>query len=357
MPRLFCASYFARPEGVRARGSRILLTLCLAMAGCTLVDEDLSRCATSSDIDYEMRLVTNLTAELETQVSAQVELTAVASALQQHLSSVFTDLAHDVDLSFYDVQGDSARLHHEAHIMDASEQSFTLFIPRREYMHLAVANLEQCGQLQLVNDERCHSAALLQEAGDYVESFRTGVFAARLPMDIKEGVDEHFDVKLGMVNCASALALDTLGSGLGGIKVSVSGFASGINLADSTYLFRSAPEVVADEVKTGDGRFACFCAVTFPSKDVETKVVIDTDDPFVSPEAAEALWTCTVYVTTGDGKVTKTDLSVKQPLRPGQFMLIRGKVEPDGSVVPREQYVGASVTLDWNEQPGWEIEF
>ena len=326
------------------------------MVGCTLVDQDLSGCDTSYDIDYELRLVTNLTTELKTQVSTQVELTSVAEALLDHLGAVFTDHAYDVDLSFYDVQGDSARLHHESHIMDASEQSFTLFIPRREYMHLALANLEKCGQLRMVDDERCHTAALLQEAGDYVESFRTGVFAARLPMDIKEGVDEHFDVKLGMLNCASALALDTLGSGLGGIKVSVSGFANGINLADSTYIFRSAPEVVADEVKTGDGRFACFCAVTFPSKDVETKVVIDTDDPFVSPEAAEALWTCTVYVTTKDGSVTKTDLGVKQPLRPGQFMLIRGKVEPDGSVVPREQYVGASVSLEWNEQPGWDME-
>lgn len=357
MPRLFCASYFARPKGVRARGSRILSALCLAIAGCTLVDEDLSRCATSSDIDYEMRLVTNLTAELETQVSAQVELTAVASALQQHLSSVFTDLAHDVDLSFYDVQGDSARLHHEAHIMDASEQSFTLFIPRREYMHLAVANLEQCGQLQLVNDERCHSAKLLRTAQDNkVSSLEAGVFAARLPMEMKEGVDEHFDVKLGMVNCAGALALDTLGSGLGGIKVCMSGFANGLNLADSSYIFQATPEVLADEVKVEDGRFACFCAVTFPSKDVGTKVVIDTEDPFVSPEAAEALWNCTVYVSTKDGSVTKTDLGVKQPLRPGQFKLIRAKVEPDGSVMPTEQYVGVSVTLDWNEQPGWDID-
>ena len=351
-----CAYIFYSACRKAAERAFPLLFLCASVVGCTLVDQDLSSCETSYDIDYELRLVTNLTTELKTQVSTQVELTSVAEALLDHLGSVFTDHAYDVDLSFYDVQGDSARLHHESHIMDASEQSFTLFIPRREYMHLAVANLDKCGQLQMVDDERCHTAALLQKNGDYVESFRTGVFAARLPMDIKEGVDEHFDVKLGMVNCASALALDTLGSGLGGIKVSVSGFASGINLADSTYIFRSAPEVVADEVKTGDGRFACFCAVTFPSKDVETKVVIDTDDPFVSPEAAEALWTCTVYVTTGDGKVTKTDLGVKQPLRPGQFMLIRGKVEPDGSVVPREQFVGASVSLEWNEQPGWDID-
>lgn len=327
-----------------------------AVAACTLVDEDLRHCETSYSIKYELRLVTNLNMELETQVSTQVELASVAKALQSYLSSIFTDHAHDVDLSFYDVQGDSARLHHEAHIMEASEQSYSLSIPRREYMHVAVANLDQCGQLQLVNDEKCHTAALLLQTGEYASSFKAGVFMGRLPMDIKDGVDETFDVELGMVNCAGALALDTLGSGLSGIKVSMSGFASGLDLADSSYFFRSPVEVVADEVKTDDNRFACFCAVTFPSKDVETKVVIDTEDPFVSPEAAEALWNCMVYVTTKDGSVTKTDLGVKLPLRPGQFKLIRAKVEPDGSVVPGEQYVGASVTLDWNEQPGWDIE-
>ena len=340
------------------RGVSVILFafLSFSLIGCTLVDEDMSDCESSSEMDYELRLVTNLTTELNTQVSTQVELTSVATVLQDYLGSVFTDFAHDLDLSFYDVQGDSSRLHHEEHIMDDSEHSYTLFIPRRKYMHLAVANLEECGQLQLANDEKCHSAVLLQDDQDIVSSFKSGVFFARFLMDIKEGVDEHFDVKLGMVNCASALALDTLGSGLRSIQVSMSGFANGLNLADSSYIFRSVPEVVADEVKIDDNRFACFCAVTFPSKDVETKVVIDTDDPFVSPESAEALWNCTVYVTNEDGSITKTNLGVKQPLRPGQFKLIRAKVEPDGSVMPMEQYVGASVSLDWNEQPGWDIE-
>ena len=102
----------------------------------------------------------------------------------------------------------------------------------------------------------------------------------------------------------------------------------------------------------------CFCAVTFPSKDVDdTKTVIETDDPYVSTVADEALWKYTIYITCSDGSITETVLSVKVPLRPGQFKLIRANILPDGSVVPREPYVGASVCLNWNEMPGWEIDF
>ena len=335
-------------------GLFVLLTV--ALTGCAWVDEDMRNCESDYNLDYEMRLVTNLTTELKTQVSTQVELTAVATVLQEHLGTVFTDFAHDVNLSFYDVEGDSVRLHHEAHIMDASQHNYTLFIPRHRYMHLAVANLEKCGQLRLLNDEKCHTAVLQQEIRDTVSSFKAGVFTGRLAMDIEDGVDQQFDVKLSMTSCASALALDTLGSGIKELKVYMSGFANGFNLADSSYLFQFTPQVIADKVKVTDDRFACFCAVTFPSRDVETKMIIDSDDPYVSPEAEEALWNCTVYATTKEGTTTKTVMGVNLPLRPGQFKLIRAHVEPDGSVAPREQFVGASVTLNWNEQPGIDID-
>ena len=102
-----CAYIFYSACRKAAERAFPLLFLCASVVGCTLVDQDLSSCETSYDIDYELRLVTNLTTELKTQVSTQVELTSVAEALLDHLGSVFTDHAYDVDLSFYDVQGDS----------------------------------------------------------------------------------------------------------------------------------------------------------------------------------------------------------------------------------------------------------
>lgn len=347
----------------------IIAFLAAAVTACCLVDDDLSDCDKASHVDYELRLITNMTTELQTQLSTQMELTPVATALKEHLKRVFTDYAHDVDLSFYDVKEDSVILHKEEHIMDANQSSYTLFIPVRRYMHLAVANLQPANpdgtpstrEVFLLGDEKCHTSHIEQPVNnvkDVLPSHTTGIFSARLPMDIMEGVDQHFDVKLYMVNCASAVALDTLGSGIKAIQVYSTGYANGFNLADSTYYYKFNPKVSAKEVNVADGRFVCFCTVNFPSRDVEsTKTVIDTDDPYVSDVAEEALWQYMIYTTTADGSITETILGVKLPLRAGQFKLIRAKVEADGSVLPREAYVGASVTLKWNERPGWDIDF
>ena len=96
-----------------------LLVVTAGLSACSLIDEDLRHCETTYNIGYELRLVTNMTTELQTQLSMATDV-QVASALGDYLKNVFTDHAHDVDLSFYDVFGDSLRLHHESHIMDAS---------------------------------------------------------------------------------------------------------------------------------------------------------------------------------------------------------------------------------------------
>ena len=314
--------------------------------GCALIDEDMGDCEKDYHLDYELRLVTNMTTELQTQLSTQVELTPVATALETHLSDIFTDYAHDVDLSFYDVQGEFSRLHHETHIMDANQHNYTLFIPVREYMHVAVANI-QASEVLLTQDDYCQTASLEQPVNDVkniINSHNTGLFTARLPMNIKEGVDQSFDVKLYMANCASALTLDTLGSNIKDFKVYASGFANGFKLADSTYYFHFTPQVKAEEVKVNDGRFMCFCNVNFPSKDALTKA------------ADDARWKYTIYATLQYGSITETVLGVKSPLEAGQFKLIRGKVEPNGSVMPREPYVGASVTLQWNDGTAWDVD-
>ena len=105
-----------------------------------MIDEDQSDCGVQAKVDYEMRLVTNMSTEIQTQLTTQMDL-EMATALRNYLSGIFTDYAHDVDLSFYDTVGDSVRLKHDRHIMDANEASYTLNLPMRQYMHLAVANL------------------------------------------------------------------------------------------------------------------------------------------------------------------------------------------------------------------------
>ena len=328
------------------------------VSACSVIDDDLSDCPPDDNyrLDYELRLVTNLTTELQTELTTQTEV-KLASALRAHLSNIFTDYAHDVDLSFYDTQGDSVRLHHDEHIMDANQASYTLNLPMRQYMHLAVANILENDVISLTGDDQCPTSMLSQTERDTIPSHNTGLFTARLPMEVLEGVNQNFNVHLYMANCASTLVVDTLGSGIRSMKVYSTGFATGFNLSDSTFLYVDQPPVVrTDEVKYDDQTGMAFCSVTFPSREEPaaasrgaqaTRTVIETTDPFISESAAKALWQFNVYAVTADGKTTESKLYINLPLRAGQLKVLKAKVRNDGAIATDDQEVAVSVTLDW----------
>lgn len=328
------------------------------LTACSLIDDDLSDCGKEAKIDYELRLITNMSIELETQLDSIYDKD-VKDALKTYLKNIFTDYAHDVDLSFYDTKGDSTRLYHDQHIMDASQQSYTLYLPMREYMHLTAANLVNNPQVSLVEDGWCHPSKLLQQQSDTITPHTTGLFTARLPMDVKEKEDQTFTVKLYMANCAAALVLDTQGYDTEGMQVIANGFATGFNINDSTYSFGTkASFVKADRVNVKNSRQACFCSVNFPSREPEaTRTVIETEEPFIAKPDEHSLWELRVYVprpvsapSRAGGSITETVLSLNVPLRAGELKIIRGRVNADGRIVPDTPEVGVSVTLDW--KPG-----
>ena len=324
----------------------IALVVCgvAAFWGCSLIDEDVRDCqpvqppAPESKVEYELSLVTNLTTEINTALNLEADV-QVASALKTHLEKVFTDHAYDVDLSFYDVEGQKARLHHERHVMDASQTSYTLSIPVRRYMHLALANLERNTLLHLDGDQFLESAALLQDVRDTVPSHTTGVFTARLPMNVREGVDQEFQVNLSMTNCAAAVVLDTLDSGIKDVKVYAKGFASGFMVADSTYLFQHTPIVQTRQLEVEKGHELCFAAVSFPSREAAVK-------------ADDILWEMRVYITLPDDTITENILGISEPLKAGQLRILKGVVFPNGTLIPDDQSVALFVQPDW--RPGTE---
>ena len=328
-----------------------------ALIACSLVDEDMRDCENDYTLDYELQLVTNLTTELQTQLSLAADV-SLSSALETKMKDIFTDYAHDVDLSFYDVSGDSLRLHHESHIMDATESSYTLYIPVRKYMHLAAANVGDNKMVQLLQGEKCHEASFHQLVQDTLNCHKTGLYSARLLMDIQEGVDQKFDVHLFMVNCATSVILDTLGSGIKDAKVFLTGFATDFDLADSTYRYEFSPIIRPDKVDvSGEANPPiCYASVNFPSRDItpQTKVVIDTDEPFVSENADKALWEIRVYCTLKDGSMTETRLGMLRPLRAGQFKVVDLKVKDSGAALPNtpsgdeDPTMAISITLDWH---------
>ena len=340
----------------------LLLSVLWLTAGCSVIDDDLSECgpvAENYELDYELKLVTNMTTELQTQLVTELEAN-VASVLKTHLSNIFTDFAHDVDLSFYDTKADSIRLHHDEHIMDANQQSYTLYIPRQKYMHLAVANIVDDPLVDLQYDEHCHTSQIVQTPSslwnstaqsDTIDSHITGLFTARQLMEMIEGVNQTFNVKLFMANCAAALVLDPRGHAHDNIKVYSSGFATGFNVCDSTYNYTATPPVVRTILlQAEDCEIQAYCSVTFPSPESsDTRSVIETVEPFIAEPDENGLWEFRVYVPQPDGTITETILRVKEPLRAGQFRIIKGWLGEHGEVKTLNPEVGTSVTLDWKD--------
>ncbi|MBP3256761.1 MAG: hypothetical protein J6M23_02005 [Bacteroidales bacterium] len=318
--------------------------LFLALSACRYIDEDLTACDQDFPLSYELRLETNVTTELETELSLETDV-AVATALRTYLKEVFTDRAHDVDLSFYDAEGEQPRLHHERHIMDASQTSYTLHIPVHNYLHLGLANLENNPALALENDATAPGSRLQQQIADTLTPHRKGVFTARERMDVKEGVSQEFKVRLYMANCAASLVLDTLGSGVKDIRVFATGFATAFDVADSVYRYQHTPVFKADKIDVNEpGAQLCFATVNFPSRMPQTK----------ADEKKETYWEFRVYSTLPSGSITETKLSVTRPLGPAQFEILKAIVYGNGSLEPEDATVGVTVSTDW--KPGMEHE-
>ena len=334
----------------------------LSLGSCSLIDDDLSDCGADFQIDYELRLVTNVTTEQKSVLDKGADI-FVDDALRAYLAPVFTDFAHDVDLSFYDVSEPFDRLEHVNVIMDANETSYTIYLPSREYSHTAVANLKGNGSVTLEDSDHLYAGQLKQHtAGDgttnMVSPHRTGLFTARLNMNVKANQDQNFDVTLYMVNAASALVLDTSeATTVKNVKVLLDGFATGFHVADSTYVFGTDTFVLTDELPVSGGTQRCFASVHFPSKDpYGTKVIIDSQDAFVADDADEALWRWRCYVTLADDSVTETVLGITKPLRAGGLKVLKAKVYDTGIVTTQDPTVGVSVTLDWQNSGQYQIE-
>lgn len=328
----------------------MLTAAVVLLTGCSIIDDDLSNCGSGYQLGYELQLVTNLSTELQTQLTTQTEL-SVAAALRSRLSNIFTDHAHDVDLSFYDVDGDSLRLQHDQHIMDNKQANYTLNLPKRHYMHLAVANVANNPVVSLANDELCHTAVLRQQSTDTISSHSTGVFTARQQMDVQEGVDQQFNVHLYMANCAATLVIDPRGKDLKDLRVFSTGFASQFNIADSIFTFSQQDPIVRTiRVDNESNDEMSFTSVSFPSRDLpDTRSIIEGEEPFISQNAEDALWQFRVYNTASDGSTTETLLGIHKPLRPGQLMVLKVYVNDEGIICSDDLEIGISITPHWNQ--------
>jgi len=332
----------------------LLLSVLWLTAGCNVIDDDLSDCGPAEEkyeLDYELKLVTNMTTELKTQLRTDLELN-VKGALETHLSGIFTDKAHDVDLSFYDTEGTKEVLNHVTDVIDANQTTYDLTLPMRQYLHLAVANIAKNPVVGLTDEKYSYSSKLQQSAptvsdgfsAGVVASHNTGLFTARQPMEVLEGVSQTFNVHLYMANSAATLVLNPNGQTFTDIKVYATGFAEAFQISDSTYVYpKTSPLIKAEKVMTDENGLLCYCSVNFPSRDA-------------APASARrragenpSLWQFKVYLTKPDGKVTETVLDIEEPLKAGDLKIIKGELDAEGAVRPYDSTVGVSVQINWND--------
>ena len=338
----------------------------LLLASCSMIDDDLSNCQKEIVTEYELKLITNVTTELETVLSTEYDL-PLQMELREELSHIFTDYARDVDLSFYG--SDSLRHLHETHVMNANEASYTLTLPVEEYDHLALANIAQQRQVDYTLQESCHTAYLDQkedlpnpavpEEGDFesvIDSHETGIFTARQQIKILGNQSQQFNVRLYMANCAAALVVDTTGYHIRDMKVYIEDLADGFGIRDSLYSYRrhTAVRTFPVEVKNlsrafgstraddlpNNYRQVCYCGVGFPSR----------NKPLPGVGKGNTYWRVRAYVTQDDGRVTENVFQIEEPLNAGNLKIIRCRVTANGVTEATSPRVGVSVTLDW--KPG-----
>jgi hypothetical protein len=315
-------------------------------AGCSLIDENLKRCEPESKMNYRLSTEISLSEELHAQLTEETDV-ALIPQLEGYLENVFSGRAHDMDLSFYDAAASYDLLHHEHHVMDAGQTSYSLYIPVHQYLHVALANLENNPLLSLREEDNARTVTVHESVADTLDPHPCGVFAAHLPINVEDR-EQSFEVALHMVNSAAVLALDTLGSRIKDIRVFAAGFATDYSPSDGVYTYAYTPihrtgKVVspASDAKLG------FISVSFPSRDTAP----------VKADSKDAIWAMYVYATLASGSVTETKVSVTTPLEAGKVRVIEGTVYPDGSLTSEDPTVGLSITMDWTPGLGHEVVF
>lgn len=331
------------------------LALCATLAhSCKLIDDDLSDCGKDLQLQYQLSLQTNLELELNTVLSTELDM-PTHLALNERMSNIFTDHAHDIDIMFYKEPEDQMGLH-KTDIINSNQTTYTIFLPARNYHHLSLANLIGNTVVSVRDTAESTGAKLQVLEQDTVVSQETGLFAASLPVEVTDTADQVIEVKLRQVNSAVALVIDTAGYDVKKIEAFIDGTASGFMLRDSVFLFDRKisvrteqidilrPNKVAARAETENVRHRqmCFTGVCMPSPDM--------------PNNNGAYFTVRVYVTLLDGTITETILHVRFPLPAGWLKIVKTRLQDNGVVAPDNgQDVGASVTLDWKDGREWDI--
>lgn len=330
----------------------LLLLMALPVCLTSCINECMYGCGVDYNIQYKMDLRTNLSTEIDQMLTNAGEQ-GLASTLRSTLGNVFTDYAIDNDLSFF-IDGYMAR--REQNEMNGNTATYTLFLDRNDYDHLALANILSETQVSPTGTEKLSTFTLKQAEGDTIDSHDYGLFTAGKSIGVDE-FDKDIDVNLYMANCAAVVVINRNAVTTDYLQGYVSGMATDFAVHDSVFtkqrntVVRARSVSVDTETKaatattlaedgvgeTTTGKYAALYAVTFPS--------------------AQDAWTFDVVCRSQkDGTLTKTTLTVQEPLNAGHVKIIKTKLKEDGSLTTDMHNVGVSVKIDWKDGGSHDVD-
>lgn len=317
-----------------------------------MIDDDLSECGEELVIDYQLQLRTELSTQLQTELSEEAD-SLVREALREWLSPVFTDKAKDIDLHFFNKETDKLR-HRIQDVINASQTSYTLKLPKENYMHLALANIADNNQMSLADRDHSTMMCLNLPSSSPLKSMNTGVFTARLDMTVDDN-SKHFDVYLYMVNAAVALVIDTTAcDSLVSMEGTLNDVACGFSMRDSIFSYATpcAFQLVNVPIRKAAGAPGSQRRIKAEEENATTACLATVG----MPSRDDAPWTLTVKSTLIGNRHTTSTLTIDDPLLAGELRIIQIKMNEDGSLLPvQSTEASVSITLDWKDGGSHEI--
>jgi hypothetical protein len=353
--------------------------LSAAAGACALIDERQKDCPEEMSLTCSVKLVSNKDEEMNDKLGTLHDL-PLRAALEDYLSDVFIDDAHDVEMLFYDQRRRGKMTFRESEVMDAEQKVFSLQVPASDYRVAAVANLSAVPMLSLQNEDDGYALALVHKSTKgTVPSHPSAVYAARQRMLVRDREEQQFDIQFHMANAAAVVALNCDSCEVKNLRATFSGLADSFRILDSAYSFDQHIEMEADIIDARPyvdnseeaDRFLydifwerwtklplMVCAVGFPSPSVGSAVI----------GTYPIIWTINLYATLADGTVTRNEIYIGKPLESSQLMIVKGWLTANGSFMntpPHPPYipgpdvdpdqpvdstvVGVTVMLNWTD--------
>lgn len=304
-------------------------------------------------IDYQLQLRTELSTQLQTELSEETD-SVVREALREWLSPVFTDRAKDIDLHFFNKETDELR-RRILDIINASQTSYTLKLPKENYTHLALANIADNNQMSLADRDHSATMNLSLPTSSALKSMNTGVFSARLDMTVDDS-SKQFNVYLYMVNAAVALVIDTTAcDSLVSMSGTLNNIASSFSMRDSAYRFDRACAFELQNVPIH--RLAAAPAAQGRAKAADEPATTACLATVGMPTRDDAPWTLTVTSKLLNNKSATSTLTIDDPLKAGELRIFRLRLNQDGSLdESNEHEIGISITVEWKDGGDHELE-